>query len=113
MLNLERETSNKIESVTSQNNVDLLKIILDRRRTTKRNESDPDSKVFQVNFWFNLLRSLGQVLALTQLFSVCFFLQKIYDLPAGQINYPCIDECSLLFLPATPSSLSGTLGGLF
>ena len=76
LLNLERETSIKIESVTSQNNVDLLKIILDRRRTTKRNESDPDSKVFQVNFWFNLLRSLGQVLALTQLFSVCFFFAK-------------------------------------
>ena len=40
--------------------------------------------------------------------------KKIIDLPGGQINYPSSGKnYSLLFLPATPWSLSGTLEGNF
>ena len=43
-----------------------------------------------------------------------FFVSKIIDLPGGQINDPSWGKhCSLMFLPATPSSASWTLEGLF
>ena len=55
-----------------------------------------------------------QVLPLTQFLSVCFFLQKIINLLGGQINDSSSGKYfSLPFLPATPSSLSWTLEGLF
>ena len=54
-----------------------------------------------------------QVWPLTQFFSVSFW-WKLIDLPGGQINDPSSGKhCSLLFLPATPSSPSRTLEGLF
>ena len=54
-----------------------------------------------------------QVWPLTQLFSVSF-LWKLIDLPGGQINDPSSGKhYSLPFLPATPSSPSRTLEGLF
>ena len=56
---------------------------------------------------------LQQVSSLTQFFSV-FFLWKLIDLPGGQINDPSSGKhYSLPFLPATPSSPSRTLEGLF
>ena len=55
----------------------------------------------------------SQVWPLTQFFSVSF-LWKLIDLPGGQINDPSSGKHhSLPFLPATPSSLSRTLEGLF
>ena len=54
-----------------------------------------------------------QVWPLTQFFSVSF-LRKLIDLPGGQINDPSSGKhYSLPFLPATPSSPSRTLEGLF
>ena len=54
-----------------------------------------------------------QVWTLTQFFSVTF-LWKLIDLPGGQINDPSSGKhYSLPFLPATPSSASRTLEGLF
>ena len=54
-----------------------------------------------------------QVWPLTQFFSVSF-LCKTIDLPGGQINDPSSGKhYSLPFLPATPSSPSRTLEGLF
>ena len=54
-----------------------------------------------------------QVWPLTQFYSVSF-LWKIIDLPGGQINDPSSGKhYSLPFLPATPSSPSRTLEGLF
>ena len=56
---------------------------------------------------------LHQVWSLTQFFSVSF-LWKIINLPGGQINDPSSGKhFSLPFLPATPSSPSRTLEGLF
>ena len=52
-------------------------------------------------------------LAINSFFSVSF-LKKIIDLPGGQINDPSSGKhYSLPFLPATPSSPSWTLEGLF
>ena len=54
-----------------------------------------------------------QVWPLTQFF-LFPFCKKIIDLPGGKINDPSLGKhYSLLFLPATPSSLSWTLEGLF
>ena len=55
-----------------------------------------------------------QVWTLIQYFYVPFFVKKIIDLPGGQINDPWLGKhYSLMFLPATPSSPSRTLEGLF
>ena len=55
----------------------------------------------------------NQVWTLTQFF-LCFLCVKIIDLPGGQINDPSLGKhYSLPFLPATPSSPSRTLEGLF
>merc|ERR1711923_60177 len=52
-----------------------------------------------------------QVWQLTQFFPLC---KKLIDLPGGQINDPSSGKhYSLPFLPATPSSPSRTLEGLF
>ena len=57
--------------------------------------------------------TMNQVWPLTQYFSVSF-LRKLIDLPGGQINDPSSGkQYSLPFLPATPSSPSWTLEGLF
>ena len=54
-----------------------------------------------------------QVWALTQFF-LLLFCKKIIDLPEGQINDPSSKKhFSLPLLPATPSSMSRTLEGLF
>ena len=56
---------------------------------------------------------VSEVWPLTQFFSVSF-LYVIIDLPGGQINDPFLEKhFSLPFLPATPTSPSRTLEGLF
>ena len=60
------------------------------------------------------LEDAADVVTLNIFFCFVPFLYKIMDLPGGQINEPFSGKYySLPFLPATPSSLSRTLKGLF